>query len=460
MQHSKKKRNVYIFCLTLKVFEVQILLPDRRTFLKYMATAGGSLVIGAALGYAFRGPVSREEVPTGTTTVSKKQTVKVGLAAFLSGPFVTDGTHSVNAAKMAVEEASGANWFLDGSNVELYLADLGAVTPEQVSKAMEQLILTYKVNIIVSYWGTYGPGWDYVLKYKIPLITGDTPLGVTDFLSQHPEAMIVDTYSPLGTKRYQRTFLRFFEWLQNTGQWKPRNKPPTMYIVYSDFIWDTNWAEIMKSEALNNGWKIVGYDLVPSGTPDFSGIISKIRSADPDVVIHANLFPADSGIFATQFATNPSKSLLCNSFGFAPPEAIKVGDPDKLIGVIWGSGSMFIRKSELWKNFRNRYISKYGLEPNIAASHTYDSIMIALNAINLARELDAESIYNAIFKIAYRGLEGTWVFDPVEKIAYDYPNLVPNQILQIQKIDGKIDQYVSIYPSEIAYSKFILPPWL
>jgi branched-chain amino acid transport system substrate-binding protein len=430
----------------------------RRTFLKVVGGVIGGLAVGGATGYLLGSGVTGAPT-TGGGAGPSLEPVRLGLAAFLSGPFVTDGQQSVNAAKMAVEEVSGASWFMGGRKVELFTADLAAATPDSVKTAFEQLINVNKVHINVAYWGSYGPGWDLTLQSGIPLITGDTPLGVTDSIAKNPQIRLVDTYSPIGTRRYQKAFLDFFDWLRQSGQWSPRHNPPTMYIVYSDFVWDTNWAEVMKPDAEKRGWSVVGYDLVPSGTPDFSTELAKIRSADPDVIMFANLFPADAGIFVSQFTANPTKSLLCNSFGFAPPESVKVANPNSLVGTVWGSGTLFIRGPK-WDAFRAKYIQKFNIEPNIAASHVYDSVYIALHAVNVAGSTDPALIYDSIFNIAYRGLEGTWVFDPDTKIELDYPKLAPNQILQIQKVGNSVDQYISVFPTEVAVTQFQLPSWL
>ena len=445
---------------------------NRRGFLRVVGAAVGGLIVGGVLGSTLTARPSAYTVTTTsivrqtetvTTTITPApqptESVRVGVGAFLSGPFVSEGQHIVNAAKMAVEEIQEAGWFMGGNRkIELYFADLGSVTPDEVRRAFEQLIEVYKTHINVVYWGSYGPGWDLTLKSGIPLITGDTPLGVTDYISKHPEIRLVDTYSPIGTKRYQRTFLNFFDWLSQEGIWRPRNK--TMYIVHSDFVWDADWAQVMKSEAEERGWKIVGFDLVPMNTVDWRPVLSKIRNASPDVIVHADLIPADAGTFAGQFSTNPTRSLLINTWGFAPPESIQVAEPSSLIGVVWGSGTMPILNRKQYQDFSRKYEQKFGIEPYIAATHTYDSIYIALKAIHFAGTTEPERVYNALFEIVHHGVEGNWAFDPTTKIHFDYPEFAPNQLLQIQKIGERITQYATIYPPQTAAFKFKLPPWL
>ena len=446
---------------------------DRRGFLKVAGAGIGGLVVGGVIGAALtagapgrvetvtrtvRGPA---ETVTTTVTAAPKpgEPVRIGVGAFLSGPFVSEGEHIVNAAKMAVEEVQEAGWFMGGNRkIELYFADLGAVTPDEVKRAFEKLIEVNKTHINVAYWGSYGPGWDLTLKSGTPLITGDTPLGVTDFIAKNPQIRLVDTYSALGTRRYQRTFLNFFDWLAQEGIWRPRNK--TMYIVHSDFVWDADWAKVMRPEAEKRGWKVVGFDLMPINTVDWSPVLSKIRAANPDVIVHADLIPADAGTFTSQFTANPTKSLLVNTWGFAPPESVEVADPESLLGVVWGSGTMPIFKSEKYQEFSRKYKQKFGKDPYIAATHTYDSVYIALKALHFAGTTDPERVYNALFEIAHQGVEGRWVFDPKTKIHFDYPEFAPNQLLQIQKVGGRITQYATVYPPEVAAFEFKLPPWL
>lgn len=451
---------------------------SRRRWLEITGSVIGGLVVGGVVGYLSGGAAPAPAIETVTKTapgatvtktISKTETVtvpeatptpvKIGIGAFLSGPFVSEGEHIVNGAQIAIEEIEKSEWW-GGRKIEPHFVDLGSVTPDEVKRAFEELINVRKTHINVAYWGSYGPGWDLTLKSGIPLITGDTPLGVTDFIAEHPEIRLVDTYYPIGTKRYQRTFLNFFDWLIKEGIWKPRHNPPTMYIVYSDFVWDADWAKVMQSEAKNGGWNIVGFDLVPMNTVDWSPVLSKIRTVDPDVIIHADLIPADAGTFTGQFTANPTKSLLCNTWGFAPPESIEVENPKALLGVMWGSGTMPIFKSDLYQQFSEKYKKRFGKDPYIAATHTYDSVYIALKAISYAGSTDPEKIYNSIFEIAHQGTEGRWLFNRKTKISYDLPEFAPNQLLQIQEIKGGITQYATVYPPEVAGFEFKLPWWL
>ncbi|MEM4289279.1 MAG: ABC transporter substrate-binding protein [Nitrososphaerota archaeon] len=426
--------------------------PGRTQTVTQTATVGGAAVTTTAT-----------QVLTQTITHTIRggefpETIRIGLGAFLSGPFVSEGEHILNGAKLAIKEAK--EWFLGGGrNIELVVGDLGSVTPDEVKRAFE-LFETSNTHINICYWGSYGPGWDSTLKTGIPLITGDTPMGVTDFIAAHPEIRLAITYSPVATGRYAKTFLNFLDWLKMEGKWQPRHNPPTMYIVHSDFTWDADWAKVMQPLAEKRGWKIVGYDLVPTNTLDWSPVLSKIRTTDPDVIMFCDLIPADAGTFTAQFTANPTKSLLCNTWGFAAPESVQVADPESLIGALWGSGTMPI-EGPILDSFVNKYRNEFNKEPYISASHIYDSINIALKAIQSAGSTDPAKVYNAIFEIAHQGVEGRWVFDRNTKIHLDSPDTAPNQILQIQIRGGKIYQYNTIYPPEVAFrTKFELPPWL
>ncbi len=436
---------------------------DRRSFLKTAAAGVGGLVVGGLIGASMAPapPPAAEVTRTATVTAQPQvaEPVRIGVGAFLSGPFVSEGEHVLNGATLAVEEVKQAGWFMGGRDIELFSADLGAVTPDEVKRAFEQLLDVNKTNINVTYWGSYGPGWDLTLRSGIPLITGDTALGVTDFISSNPQIRLVDTYSALGTKRYQKTFLNFFDHLISQGLWKPRHDPPTMYVVHSDFVWDADWANVLRPEAEGRGWRIVGFELVPMNTLEWTPVLSKIKAADPDVVFHIDIIPADAGVFASQYTASPPRALLCNPWGFAPPESVQVADPESLLGVLWGSGVMPIRGPR-FDTFSEKYKERFGKDPYIAATHTYDSVYIALKAIHFAGSTDPAGIYDGIFEIAHQGLEGRWVFDSTTKIHLDDTDLAPNQILQIQRVDDKITQYASVYPPEVASVSFELPEWL
>jgi urea transport system substrate-binding protein len=232
-----------------------------------------------------------------------------------------------------------------------------------------------------------------------------------------------------------------------------------MYIVYSDFVWDTNWAGKLKELATQTGWNVVGYDLLPLGTADWSTVISKIKVADPDAVFHCDLGANDAAAFSNQFTTSsPPKALLHNSAGFASPQPLQLVDPKTLIGVTHFGSTGPVGGSKL-EAFKTKFKQTFGIDATSDATHQYDSIHIAINAIRTAGSVDPAAVYNAIFSTVTPGLEGNWAFDAKTKLYYNYPEFTPDQIFQIQEHDNVISEFWSVYPSTVATAKWQLPPW-
>jgi branched-chain amino acid transport system substrate-binding protein len=441
---------------------------ERRDFLKVIGAGVGGLVVGGLVGSAItpketvvtQGATTQTVTSTVTQPSKVSEPVRIGVPTFLSGPFVSSGEHVVNASKMAIDDVKAAGWL--GREIELYPADTGAVTPDEVKRAFERLIDVNKTHFNVATWGTYGPGWDVTLKSGIPLITGDTALGVTDAVAAHPETRLLLTWEPLGSGRQHECALNCIEWLIEQGLWKPRNDPRTIYVVYSDFVWDADWAKVLRPMAEGRGWKIVGYDLVPMGTLDWTAVISKIRASDPDVVFHCDLSPADAGTFASTFSGRPSKSLLINTSGFLAPESLQVTDPKTLVGVIHNFGATplhILGRLPIYLDWKKRYTERFGIEPNLDASHIYDSIIFALKAVRTAGTTEPAALYDAFFETIYYGLEGRWAFERETKMVFNYPKLIADSALQIQEIEGEVSALPVIYPPEVAWVKFQLPTW-
>lgn len=436
----------------------------RRDFLKYIGAGVVGLAIGSAVGYSAAPPKVKVVEKPVEKVVEKpvgvvKGPIRIGVGTFLSGPFVSEGEHLVNVAKLAVKEVEEAGWF-PGAELELYFADLGSVTPDEVKKAVEKLVYVNKTHFNVAYWGTYGPGWDITLKSGIPLYTGDSPVGVAKFVAEHPEARIVLNGGGIDSSRWGRTFAGVIEWLAKEGLWTPRHKPLTVYIVSSDFVWDTDMVKMTRPIFEEKGWSVVGYDMSPLGTLDWTAILSKIRAADPDVIWLSILAPADMGTFISQFTANPTKSLILGSWGGAYPEFLQVADPKSLLGALWGGGPMFNIKDPLYITWRSKYRELYGKDPTFGATVVYDGINIMLKAIRYAGTTDPEKMYDAVFKIAHRGLLGLYVYDRETKLQYAYPEFVPHKVMQVQEKDGVIGQYWIVYPAKAANASFQLPWWL
>lgn len=448
---------------------------DRRQFLKTAGAAIVGLAVGGVVGSALtpKQTVTNSTVPVMTTgTSSAMEPVRLGIPTFLSGPFVSSGEQVTDATKLAVAEIKQAGWL--GRDIEVYTADVGGNTPDEVKSAFDTLLGVNKVHINACIWGTYGPGWDETLSSHVPLITGDTPLGVTQYMSAHPDVNLVETYGAMGTGRQQTAMLNCIESSIAQGYWKPRHDPPTMYILNTDMTWDTDFTTVLKTLAGTghwqsgmfnlsraNKWSIVGTDLAPAGTLDFTPNIAKIHALDPDVVVSDQLPPADAGTFASQFVANPTKSLFCNSAAFAIPAAINVPNPKALEGILHFNGPGPIGHNPVYTAFLTNFQNAYGIPPTLDGTHQYDSVYIALKAVKAAGSLDPDAIYNSLFDVVHHGIEGNWAFDKSTKMYEDYPLMTPDQVFQIQENSaGVVNQYYSVYPPEVADATFQLPAWL
>ena len=454
---------------------------------KIGVAAVGGLVVGGLAGYlggtnsAPAQPTTKTVTQTSTQTVTQSGsggatqtititstaagsgglnlgTIKLGVPTFVSGPFAASGTQVKNATKLAVDEIK-ASGILGNTDIQVTTADLGGVSADEVKTAFSQLNDVTKTHVNATIWGTYGPGWDSTLKVGTPLITGDTPSGVSEYITAHPEIRLAETFGPVASGRQQNAHLNLLNQVRQSGAWTPRHATPTMYIVYSDFVWDTNWAGKLKDLATQTGWNVVGYDLLPLGTADWSTVISKIKVADPDAVFHCDLGANDAAAFSNQFTTSsPPKALLHNSAGFASPQPLQLVDPKTLIGVTHFGSTGPVGGSKL-EAFKTKFKQTFGIDATSDATHQYDSIHIAINAIRTAGSVDPAAVYNAIFSTVTPGLEGNWAFDAKTKLYYNYPEFTPDQIFQIQEHDNVISEFWSVYPATVATAQWQLPPW-
>lgn len=124
------------------------------------------------------------------------------------------------------------------------------------------------------------------------------------------------------------------------------------------------------------------------------------------------------------------------------------------------------------KSFRESYRAKFG--PNsayITGSQTYDGLWMWALAAAIAggpgepfNKEQTTKVANAMKRLVYRGVNGTYRADPAGQSAFCYPTQVadpslgmPHQFLQHQ--DYKTDPKL-IAPVLYATDGFILPPWI
>lgn len=189
------------------------------------------------------------------------------------------------------------------------------------------------------------------------------------------------------------------------------------YLPTADYAFGHDLLNGAKAFLARNGGEVVGDDLMATDATDFSGLMLKIRSAQPDVVA-LNLAGTQITGFLKQYGEFGLEFPI-GGFGFDTQSAWAAG-PQNFAGT-WPSVWNHLIDNKESQAFVTAFVDKYGKPPENQAWSDYTALRIMAKAMTETGGTDAAAL------IEY--LEGGATFD-LMKSRQGYFDPASHQLLQ------------------------------
>lgn len=245
-----------------------------RTF----STTRRQLLAGAAASAAY---LSAPGILRGAWAQDKP--FKIGLLVDLSGPTALFGASMSGSAALAADQVNAAGG-IAGREVTFSTVDSGAAPPD-VARAVTRLMLDEKVDLLIgSHNSAVRQAVEGAVRSRVPYLytsvfEGQDCTPNVYFLGETPDQQIRPTVAHLleqGAKSF--------------------------YLVGNDYVWGRRTNEAAANHIKAGNGTVVGEEYVPLGAPNrFEEIVTRIRSAKPDVVV-LTVIGADNVNFNRTFA--------------------------------------------------------------------------------------------------------------------------------------------------------------
>lgn len=199
--------------------------------------------------------------------------IKIGAPVDLSGIFAVYGEQQRQAAELAVKEIN-ADGGINGRQVEVVFADAQSeVQPavEQVKSLLESEQVDALIGIVSS------AARDAV----IPTVARAEKVYIYPTTY---EGGVAEKFSGKGAKYVFTTGPVSEQYISPFMPWLVENYGPNVYILAMDYIYGTGSAAAAKAALAESGGNVVGEELVPLGTTDFSAILNRVEQKNPDVI--------------------------------------------------------------------------------------------------------------------------------------------------------------------------------
>ncbi len=315
---------------------------------------------------------------------------QIGNVEPLSGPSASVGVQGKQAREMAVEEinAAGGIKSLGGAKLEMIYADSKSDPTVGVTET-ERLINTEKVNLVTGCWNsavTY-PATQVAERYGIPFVV---PVAVRDTITERGFKNIFRVAAK--DSWWVRDQFRFLKDMQaETGV-----KLKTIAFVFENGDWGTGFAEKWRELAQKEGYQVVLDEPYPSTATDLTPVVTKLKSANPDIVLLVS--NAADAILLTNTMTEMQvkpKVVLASGGGHADPKFLE-NTGDNAVGIFdeveWNTD---VNKPGA-KETNAKFKKKYGYDLTGESVDAYASVYVIADALERAASTDPAKLREAL----------------------------------------------------------------
>jgi urea transport system substrate-binding protein len=413
-------------------------IMKKRT-LKMLFAGLAVLVVGVALA-ACGGDDEGAAGETGEAEASSEP-IKIGAPVDLSGVFAVYGEQQQQGAELAVKEINEAGG-INGRQVEIVFADAQSdVQPavEQVKSLIDEEDVDALIGIVSS------AARDAV----IPTVAR------AEMVYIYPttyEGGVAEKFSGKGAKYVFTTGPVSEQYISPFMPWLVEKYGGDIYILAMDYIYGTGSAAAAKAAIADAGGTVVGEELVPLGTTDFSAILNRVERANPDVV-YAVIAGEDLVFLMQQYREFGLKNKGITFATTELDESYFEGlGPQVVEGTPISLPYFVVMDNEENQRWLEAMRAEYGddLVPGLAAESMYYSVKLFAEAAKQAGSLETDALIAALEGVSIDTPQG-----PVSIREEDHQAIMGDAIAIVEPKEGRPtyewvkiqEQFDSIEPS-------------
>ncbi len=190
----------------------------------------------------------------------------------------------------------------------------------------------------------------------------------------------------------------FFEFLSDLTKKYPNVPLKTVAVVYENTLWGASMGELEKKYAVEHGYQVV-LDLPYShDTPDVTSEVSKIKSANPDVLMLTS-YVTDAILFTKtmkEYDVNP-KIILATDVGYTHPDYFKAVGKDGDYIINRENYAPDMKKiNPVAKEADDAYYAKFGKHFDGTSIRAYVGALLVADVLERAGSTDHQALRQAI----------------------------------------------------------------
>jgi branched-chain amino acid transport system substrate-binding protein len=379
------------------------------------------------------------------------------------------GWDAERAIKLAVEEINAKGGVAVGKEKRPFKVEVmdtrdlePGVPTSDALLVVEKLILEKNADFIVG-----GP------------VRSEAALAAMDLLSKYKKVSILTTgaLTPAYHKRVEAEYDKFKYCFRISGEvaWmvvgefipclmniKTKYNFNKLFIMIQDVAHARAGGDLVSKLATEKGWEVLGKEVYPTGTTDFSVGLLKAKKENAQVILIWMDMP-ETSILLKQWYDMKVPAIPYGTIISAAEEPgfwkATEGKGEFCMASVVNAGNAPSKATPWTMKFVEAYQKKWKVEPEgYGTSSSYMAVYTLKDAIERAGTLDSNAVVAALEKTDLMGVYGRIKFNP--KNHQVIPSVDPNEgavgtIFQWQK--GK---RIVVFPPKIAVGEVQLPPWM
>jgi branched-chain amino acid transport system substrate-binding protein len=343
------------------------------------------------------------------------KTVTVGINLSLTGADAESAKRIENGALMAFDEVN-AKGGVNGYKIVVTPYDDGSATAGQYDPAQAatnaRKMVSNKATV-----AAIGPQMSGAGKAMAPILS-EGNLAIITPSSTNPDITdpkFAAQYRPEGKAIYFRTVATdAFQGPYMANYYADVLKVKTVYILDDSGAYGVGLADAFQGQADKKGIKILGRDRLDPKAADYTAVLTKIKSLNPDAIYYGGVLQAGVKLAKQAYDIVP-KMIKGGGDGVDGPEMLTaVGYPANE-GWYATVASPHVTEEAKMADWVKSYKTKYNVDPDDYAVTAYDAATVIIAALkqvtNGGKEPTRDAVRDAIQAVKVNTLQGPVAFD-------------------------------------------------
>jgi len=343
------------------------------------------------------------------------KTITIGINLPLTGADAHDAELIKDGAMLALDEAN-AQGGVAGYKINIMVLDDGTATAGQYDPA-QAATNARKMVSDSSVVAAIGPQMSGSGKAMAPILSQGN-LAIVTPSSTNPDITdpkFAGQYRPAGKAIYFRTVTTdAFQGPNMANYFADTLKVKSLYVLDDSGAYGVGIADAFQRQAEKRGLKVLGRDQLNPKEADYTTVLTKIKSLNPDALYYGGVAQAGVKVVKQSYDIMP-KIIRAGGDGLYGAEILKGAGFPSAEGLYATIAAPNLLENPEAKPWVERFAKKYGQQPENYSITAYDAALVILDAVKRVaesgKEVNRANVRDAIQTSKAKTLQGVVSFD-------------------------------------------------